>query len=284
MTSEVTLSRAGARSRCGSSSLVRRVVLLLLATACGNEVRVTFTAPAGTQLTSLRVGIKQADVSLFDGPLAADGGVIELPASLKVLVAGEKPLTVHAEAVDVGDRTRARSVTSGALSRTNELEIDLSEAVVCPAPPARSNEVVLFDDESHDRDEFTYFSGAPRRSSQACSGTASSELVTNNASDGIGLYVGRQVPAGLRYRRLSLRLWASRVGTVQIGLVGDGGAVSDYHWLPTVGSVHELSPEWKSFTFDVPETIPNTIAIHVRLNGLATPATVRLDDVRVVPR
>lgn len=263
----------------------QRVFSLLAAlvwSACGNEVQVTFVAQPMTRLSSLRVGIKQGDVTLFDDALALDGGSVELPASLRVLVKNEQPLTIRADAVDLADQTRTRSVVSGSLQRMNAVEVDLSDATVCPAPPARANEVVLFDDVAHDRDEFTYFSGPPRHATQACSGTVSAELVTNDTNDGIGLYVGRQQPSGVRYRRLSLRLWASRAGNVEMGVVAENPDV--YFWLPTRTSKHELGPTWKSFTFDLPDDAPASTAIHVHLAGMPTPVTLRLDDVRIVPR
>lgn len=263
----------------------QRVFPLLAAVvwcACGNEVQLTFVAQPMTRLSSLRVGIKQGDVTLFDDALALDGGAVELPASLRVLVKNEQPLTIRADAVDLFDQTRTRSVVSGPLQRTNAVEVDLSEATVCPPPPPRANEVVLFDDQARDRDEFTYFSGVPRHVPQACSGSAALELVTNDTNDGIGLYVGRQQPAGVRYRRLSLRLWASRVGNVELGVVAENPDI--YYWLPTRTSVHEVGPTWKSFAFDLPDDAPASTAIHVHLAGLPTPVTLRLDDVRIVPR
>ncbi|MBM4784528.1 MAG: hypothetical protein GQE15_43240 [Archangiaceae bacterium] len=265
---------------------MQRVFPLLAAvglwSACGNEVQVTFVAQPMARLSSLRVGIKQADVTLFDDSLTLDGGVVDLPASLRVLVKNEQPLTIRADAVDLNDQTRTRSVTSGPLRRVNTLEIDLSDATVCPPPPPRSNEVVLFDDAAHDRDEFTYFSGPPRHVTQACSGAVALELVTNDTNDGIGLYVGRQQPAGVRYRRLSLRLWASRVGNVELGVVAENPSI--YFWLPTRTSVHEIGPSWRSFAFDLPDDAPASTAIHVHLAGMPTPVTLRLDDVRIVPR
>lgn len=266
--------------------LTRSVALLLvcggLLGACGNEVELTFVASPTARLSSLEVAISQSDETLFDEALALDGGSLELPAALRIIVKNAQPLTVRAAAVDWADQTRMRTVVSDALQRRSSVEVDLSEVTVCPPPPARANEVVLFDDAAHDRDEFTYFSGPPRHVSQACSGSVALELVTNNDNDGIGLYIGRQVPAGVRYRRLSLRLWASKVGDVDIGLVTE--SPNDSFWLPTRTSVHEVGPEWKSFTFDVPESVPNTVGIHVHLDGLVPPVTLRMDDVRVVPR
>lgn len=255
---------------------------LLFCTGCGNELEVTFTGLSGTRLSSLDLGITQGEVSLFSGAIALDGGSLDLPATLRVLVKTAEPVTVRANAVDWADLTRAGTATSGTLQRSSRLEVDLSEATVCPAPPARTNEVVVFDDETHGYDEFTYFMGPPRHVPQACSGTAL-ELNTTNANDGIGFYLGRTMPQGVQQRRLSLRLWASRVGNVEIGFVTEGAQGVPY-WLPMRTSVHELTPDWKSFTFDVPDTIPNTVSIHVHLAGMPTPVIVRVDDVRIVPR
>lgn len=263
--------------------MTRRAFLLApLLAACGDEVLFTFTGPPDTRLSSLQVTFSQNAQELFSGGVPLDGGSQTLPASLRVLVHDDAPIDVSVTAIDWNDTTRSTQLT--APRGATKAVVDLSEVSVCPAPPPRPDEVVLFDERSHDRDEFTWDPLVlPTRAPQACSGTVSLQVATTTTTNGgIGLNGGRMNPQGLRYRRLSLRLWASREHEVMIGLVNPQPLPS--FWLPTNGSRHPIGPTWKSFTFDIPDSVSSTFTIEVGWGEPAPPITVRLDDVRVVPR
>lgn len=257
-------------------------ILFSLATcACDRELVLRFTSSQpDVRLASLTLAIEQGGASLHDDVVHVDAG-FSLPNELRVLVRNQGPLTIRAEGVDLSDATHRRTVERASLSE-KAVEIDLSEAVACPPPPLRPQEVSLFDDSTHDRDDFTYWSGPPLHVTGACSGTVAAQLSTSRADDGIGLFTNTHVPEGARYRRLSLRLWSDTVGTVKIGLVKTQPFAT--HWLPTQDSLHEVGPTWRSFVFEVPDTIPNTEGIHVLTSGVRPPFTVRMDDVRVIPR
>jgi hypothetical protein len=259
---------------------------LLLGACSGTTVDLDFVSTPLATLTQLQLDVTSGGRSLLSKSF--DGGTIQLPASLRLLV-DVTSLDVNATAYDTSDGTRRQmaSVRSLSAGTGQQVQIDLSEVSWCPAAPPSTNETVIYGDSlAAGFQIFPYDASAQyTETGDACSGARAVHYqLTGQAVDGLAIQASG--PSRLRHVSLHLSASADSKWVVALSSSSDGAI----HFLPTpdlctndqTSCSLNLTPQWQGFGFDVPDSVPATDKLLIAKEEAAAAVTVNVDDVRYV--
>jgi hypothetical protein len=268
----------------------RLVVLLIAGCARGAAVDVELFADPPASLSLLTVKASSRGTALETLTFPADGGTVELPTSLRLLVDATS-LDVEATGFDLQERTRHQTggIATLATGATEHLRLDLSQTGYCPAPPPASGEVVAYDDEA--RGGYIPFGyamaqfGDTQDPRDACSGSVAIEYSVRRQYDGFGVIW----PAPLKARRVSLRAWLSEPSQFHFAVEANNTT----YWLPDPPACANnfalcsmsIEPRWQLISFDIPANLPALDNLALQIDAYpGHPMVLRVDDVRILPQ
>lgn len=259
---------------------MRRVALVLLLAGCrGYAVDLDFVSREPLTLRSLRL---ETSTATLDFP--SDGGLVALPASLRLLV-DAPAFRLTTTGIDLSGAVHSQLTELTLAQPVTRVSVDVTAAVVCPAPAATAEQLVVFDEGARGRVVFGYDASRlsqPDDASQACTGSRLIRYQSRGRYDGLGL----SASAGSRPRRIELR-WAASASSGWLVGVATAQTTS---WLPTPEvcatdtsrCLQSVEPEWRALSIEVPESLGPTDRLVFQQDSDGASPVLRVDDVRVV--